>query len=158
MTPALRRLSRIYVALTEGLLVAGMAGVVVLAAFQVFFRYGLGASLSWSEEALRYLMIWIASLGLGLAYSRGDMIGMGLLVGALPEGVARAIRVAGRLAILALMLAVAWYGWQFAWRTRAATATAIPISLFWVHVSVALGAVIVALHVILAPPTAEERA
>ena len=148
IVPILGRLSRGYVAMAEGLLAGGMALVVVLAALQVIFRYGLGASLSWSEEALRYLMIWIASLGVGLAYARGEMIGMGLLVGALPPRLASWIGIAGRLAVLALLAFVAFYGWQFAWKTRAATATALPISMFWVHLSVPVGAAITGLHVL----------
>ena len=40
--------------------VYAMTGVLVL---QVFCRYALDASLSWSEELSRYLMIWLAMLG-----------------------------------------------------------------------------------------------
>lgn len=144
------RLARRYVALVETLLISGMVGVVVLAALQVFFRYVVGMSLSWSEEALRYLMIWISSLGIGLAYSRGEMIGMGLLVGILPRRLGLVVSVAGRLIILMLMIMIAWYGWQFAWKTRGAGATAIPISMFWVHISIAFSSVLVALHIIVA--------
>ena len=132
--------------MTEGLLIAGMAVVVVLAVLQVFFRYAVGMSLSWSEEALRYLMIWVSSLGFGLAYARGDMIGMALLVAALPPRLAGWIALLGRLLVVALMLTIAWYGWQFAWRTRAATATALPISMLSIHLSVAVGAILIALH------------
>ena len=151
--PRAARLARLYAGAVEWLLIGGLAAVVIIAALQVLFRYGLGASLSWSEEALRYLMIWIASLGAGLAYARGEMIGMELLLGTLPAPLARAVALAGRLLIAALMLVVAWYGWQFAWRTRLATATALPISMFWVHLSISVGAALVALHA-LAGPTA----
>lgn len=141
------RTVRGYVALLEGLLITGMVGVVVLAVMQVFFRYVLSASLSWTEEALRYLMIWIAFAGIGLAYSRGELIGMDLLVSRLPTRLAQAIGILGRLLVLAMMLGIAWFGWQFAWKTREATATAIPVSLFWFHVSVAVGSMLTAAHV-----------
>ena len=143
----LTRLARGYVAAAEALLIVGMALVVVLAALQVIFRYGLGASLSWSEEVLRYLMIWLASLGAGLAYGRGEMIGMELLVGTLPRRLASWIGLVGRLAVLALLAFVAFYGLQFAWKTRAATATALPISMFWIHLSIPVGAALMGLHV-----------
>ena len=146
-------LVRAYVGSIEGLLIAGMAALVVLAALQVFFRYALGMSLSWSEEALRYLMIWITSLGVGLAYSRGDMIGMELLLNALPSSMARWVALVGRLLVVALMGFVVFYGWQFAWRTRHATATAIPISLFWVHISIAVGALLIGLHAVASIPS-----
>lgn len=142
------RIAHGYVAAIENLLIVGMLAVVILAALQVFFRYVLGMSLSWSEEALRYVMIWTASLGIGLAYSRGDMIGMEMLVNLLPRRVAIAVGLLSRLLILAMMFAIVWYGWQFAWKTRGGSATAIPISMFWFHISIAVGAALVAMHVI----------
>lgn len=144
----LARTIRGYVTIIESLLVAGMVGMVILATLQVFFRYVVGASLTWSEEALRYLMIWIAFLGIGLAYSRGEMIGMELLTKSLPHRVAVVVGLAGRLMILAMMIAIAWFGWEFAWKTREGTATAIPISMFWVHIAVATGAILTVLHVV----------
>lgn len=144
----LTRVLRGYVLTIETLLITGMTVVVLLAALQVFFRYVVGASLSWSEEALRYLMIWLASLGIGLAYSRGEMIGMELLTNSLPRSVSTAVGIIGRLLILTMMLAIVWYGWNFAWKTRAGTATAIPISMFWIHISIAVGCGLVAMHVV----------
>lgn len=137
-----------YIACIESLLIVGMVAIVLVAVLQVFFRYVLGASLSWSEEALRYLMIWVTYLGVGLAYSRGEMIGMELLVSKLPCPAALVIGIVGRLLVVAMMLAILWYGWQFAWKTREATAVAIPISMFWIHISVAVGAGLVVVHII----------
>ena len=147
LPPPLTRFVRRYVAILETLLISGVAAVVVIATLQVFFRYVVGASLSWSEEALRYIMIWITSLGLGLAYSRGEMIGMELLVHLLPPRAALVVTQAGRVLVLAMMLTIAWYGWKFAWKTRGGTATAIPVSMFLIHISVAVGSLLVALHV-----------
>lgn len=143
----LSRLVRTYVAILETLLISGMVAVVVIAALQVFFRYVVGASLSWSEEALRYMMIWISSLGVGLAYSRGELIGMTLLVERLPPRLGLLVQVAGRALILAAMICLMIYGWQFAVRTGAGTAVALPVSMFWLHVSIAVGAALIALHV-----------
>ncbi len=137
-----------YVTAIEILLVAGMAGMVILATLQVFFRYIVGASLSWSEEALRYLMIWIAFLGIGLAYSRGEMIGMKLLTNSLPHRISMIMGLIGRLMILAMMITIAWFGWEFAWKTRESAATALPVSMFWIHIAVATGAALTVLHVI----------
>ena len=40
---------------------------------QVFFRYVLNASLSWSEELTRLLFVWLTFLGFGLAAQRGAL-------------------------------------------------------------------------------------
>ena len=50
--------------LALGLLVLAMTGVTLS---QVFWRYALNAPLIWSEEAARYLFVWVALVGAGLA-------------------------------------------------------------------------------------------
>ena len=48
--------------LEEVLLVAALAAMAVIMGVQVFCRYVLGASLSWSEELTRYIFIWAGFL------------------------------------------------------------------------------------------------
>ena len=48
--------------LEETLLVAALAAMAVIMGIQVFSRYVLGASLSWSEELTRYIFIWAGFL------------------------------------------------------------------------------------------------
>ncbi|MDJ0389553.1 TRAP transporter small permease [Roseomonas sp. E05] len=143
------RALRIYLQILELLGAASIAMLAVVAALQVFARYVMGASLSWSEELMRYLMVWTVFLLAGLAYSRGEMLGMRFAVEALPASAARVVDAAGRLLIVAFCLLVAWYGWDFADRTSAQQAVAFEVSLFWVHVSVAVGGLLMALHVAL---------
>jgi TRAP-type C4-dicarboxylate transport system permease small subunit len=53
-------------------LVASVFGViVVIALLQVFHRFALNSSLSWSEEAQIFGHIWIVFLGIPIAYRRG---------------------------------------------------------------------------------------
>lgn len=44
--------------LEETLMVATLVFMTVIMGIQVFSRYALGASLSWSEELTRYLFVW----------------------------------------------------------------------------------------------------
>ena len=48
--------------LEEVLLVAALAAMAVIMGIQVFSRYVLSASLSWSEELTRYIFIWAGFL------------------------------------------------------------------------------------------------
>src|SRR5215218_1006804 len=53
-------------------LVASVLGViVVIALIQVFNRFALNSSLSWSEEAQIFGHIWIVFLGIPIALQRG---------------------------------------------------------------------------------------
>lgn len=46
----------------------------------VFFRYVLNNPLYWSEEAARFLLIWLAFAGAALAFERGHHVNMDVLV------------------------------------------------------------------------------
>jgi len=58
-----------------------MSGVGVT---QVFFRYVLKSSLSWSEEFQKYMHIWLIFLAIPLAYKNGSHIGMNVLFDRMP--------------------------------------------------------------------------
>ncbi len=152
-SPGRRRLQRavaLYVAGIEHLAVAIMAALVVVAILQVFFRYVLNDSLSWSEELMRYLMIWEAYLVAGVAYSRGEMLGMRFVVDACPPPVRRALEMIGRVLIAVFLIFTAWYGTRFVLLTSGDEAIGLSISLGWVHASVPVGAALLTFHVLFA--------
>lgn len=55
----------------EGLVAAIFAVIVCIALLQVFHRFALNSSLSWSEELQIFGHIWIVFLGIPIAYRRG---------------------------------------------------------------------------------------
>ena len=55
----------------EWLVAAIFAVIVCIALVQVFQRFALNSSLSWSEEAQIFGHIWIVFLGIPIAYRRG---------------------------------------------------------------------------------------
>jgi TRAP-type C4-dicarboxylate transport system permease small subunit len=74
-------------------LVAGMeAGVIVVLVCvltaitfaQVAARYVLGDPLIWSEEAARYLFVWVSMIGAALAIREGGHFGLDLLIRRVP--------------------------------------------------------------------------
>lgn len=144
----LQRTARLYVRLIENIAIAGIAVLTVVAAIQVFYRYVLNDSLFWSEELMRYLMAWVAYLTAGIAYSRGEMLGMRFVVDALPPKARRAVDIASRILIVLFLGTVVWFGFEYAWRTSMEEAIALEFSLFWVHLSVAVGAFLLILHVV----------
>src|SRR4030042_3329311 len=75
------------------LMAALIAGMVVLIAMQVCFRYALNEPLAWTEEVARHLMIWSALLGAAGAYRRKGHLGMDILVMHLPRHWQRAVEV-----------------------------------------------------------------
>lgn len=132
-----------------------IAAIAIVAGLQVYFRYVVGASLFWSEELMRFMMVWAAFLLAGTAYSRGEMLGFTLFVERLPTRLKRIVLLFGRLCMITFLAVVVVYGVDFAWRTRFDVATALQISMFWVHISVAVGSVLMILHIIAAQLTGD---
>ena len=62
------------------------AVIVVIALLQVFHRYALNSSLSWSEEAQIFGHIWIVFLGIPIAYRRGAHLYIETFCDMLPRG------------------------------------------------------------------------
>lgn len=88
-----------------------MALMVAVILAQVFWRYALGAPLSWPEEAARGLMIWMMGVIAPSAWRWGGFVAIDMLPSALPPRAAAVLR----LAILGLALAVLVFLLQQAW-------------------------------------------
>ncbi|MCR4766142.1 MAG: TRAP transporter small permease [Bacteroidaceae bacterium] len=62
----MKLLKLIYDKLEEHVMIALLCGMAVVMMIQIFCRYVLGTSLSWSEEITRYMFIWSAFMSVSL--------------------------------------------------------------------------------------------
>jgi TRAP-type C4-dicarboxylate transport system permease small subunit len=126
----LQRLSEQVNSLMEKLLlVAGIAISIILFA-QVLARY-LGASLSWSEEVGRYLLVTITFLGATVAYKRANFIGLAGFGARLGPTMEQAIVRLLQLLTLACFGLITWFGVFYtlnAWE-QTSTAVQMPMSI-----------------------------
>ena len=73
--------------LVETMIIVLVVGMVLAGGAQVFNRFVLNRSLSWSEEFQRYAHIWVVYLAIPVAYRRGMHIGMDILKERFPKRV-----------------------------------------------------------------------
>ena len=149
----------------KAVLAALLAVMATLVFGNVVLRYVFGFSLSWVEELTRYMMIWLAWLGAGLALRESAHIAIDTLQQALPEIGARLLRAMVLLAMIGFFGALAWLGWRysmFAWRQTTAVLR-LPAGL--VYLAIPAGSVLMLLHLLLTArsalthtATAEEQA
>jgi C4-dicarboxylate transporter DctQ subunit len=84
---------------------------------QVFYRYVLNDSLFWSEEVVRYSLVWGVMLGAALvAYEKGH-ISIEVIGGFLPPAGKRVVAFVANSCTLAFLLVLAWAGIDFTDRT-----------------------------------------
>jgi len=128
------------------LFVIGAVICVILFA-QVLFRYA-GASLGWSEEVSRHLLVAITFLGGTVAYKRVSFIGLrgfGHLFGPVIQ---RIIVVSLQALTLGLFLLIAWFGAAYTVKAAEHTSSALQIPMAIPYAVIPLAAVIFVIHVL----------
>lgn len=144
---ALQRISEQVNRLMEGLLLlAGIAIAIILFA-QVLARY-LGASLSWSEEVGRYLLVTITFLGATVAYKRANFIGLAGFGAKLGPTVEQFIVQLLQLLTLACFGLITWFGVFYTLNSWEQTSTAMQMPMSIPLSAIPLSGVVFLLHVL----------
>jgi TRAP-type C4-dicarboxylate transport system permease small subunit len=95
----------------EAIVVALMALMSILIGVQIFMRYVVGASLSWSEELSRYFFIWATYIGIAYAVRKDAHIRVTMGTDQLsPMGQAY-VRILTHVVFGAFALFVMYQGW-----------------------------------------------
>jgi TRAP-type C4-dicarboxylate transport system permease small subunit len=116
---------------------------------QVGGRYLLGSSLSWGEETMRYLMMWLMMLGSVTAVYRSEHMaveGLQDLVSARFHHLIRSV-VYGIGAVF--FVALAYYGWSAALRNMSQHAAASGMPMVIPYMSIPIGSVLILLQILL---------
>lgn len=95
----------------EAIIVLLTAAMSLLIGIQIFMRYVVGASLSWSEELARYLFIWATYLGIAYAVRKDAHIRVTMLTDILSPNWRRAMRILTHVIFGAFALYVMYQGW-----------------------------------------------
>ena len=111
------RWEQLFLAANRWILILLLATMAVLVIANVISRYVFLHSFTWVEEASRYLMIWAAFLGAGLALRVGGHIAVDSLPSALPPRGARWLR--GFIAVVRPSRCWWWSGWASSTRCSA---------------------------------------
>jgi TRAP-type C4-dicarboxylate transport system permease small subunit len=77
-------LDRLAAGMEAGIIAVLVALLTAITFAQVAARYVLGDPLIWSEEASRYLFVWVCMIGAALAIREGGHFGLDLLIRRVP--------------------------------------------------------------------------
>jgi TRAP-type C4-dicarboxylate transport system permease small subunit len=122
-------------------------GLVVMTgfvAYQVFGRYVLNRSPSWTEPAAVMLMSWFIFLGAAAGVRLNFHLGFDVLLYALPKG-KRMLRMISDVAVLAFGVGMAWYGTKLVMLTWNSTLPALGISGGFSYLPVTVGGFLISL-------------
>ena len=128
------------------LFVIGTVICIILFA-QVVFRYA-GASLGWSEEVSRHLLVAITFLGGTVAYKRASFIGLQGLGHRLGPAVQQIIVVCLQVLTLALFALIAFFGAIYTIKAGEHTSSSLQIPMSIPFAVIPVAAVIFVFHVL----------
>lgn len=156
MTSLLQQTSQWINAMVEKmLLVIGTAICLILFA-QVLSRY-IGASLGWSEEVSRHLLVAITFLGGTAAYKRMRFIGLKGVGHSVGPSVQKVIVVVLQVATLACFCALGWFGTVYTIKAWQHTTASLQIPMSIPFAVIPISSMVFIVHVLADLTTTFER-
>ena len=144
-----RRAALLLARTTEALATLLLIIVTGLNLTQVVGRYAFGVGFSWTEELMRYLMIWLMMLGSVAAIYRIEHMGIDPLEGLVSPRQAPLVRSALYSIGGIFCLVVLTYGWPLALRNAAQVAPASGIPMIYPYLALPVGAFLILLQIAL---------
>jgi TRAP-type C4-dicarboxylate transport system permease small subunit len=124
------------------LCILSSGAIFLLAMAQILFRYVFMVSAPWTEEAARYLMIWMALLAAGLAFLKGDHFNIDFITTRLNPGARRFFAIGMDLLAGIFVLCIIAWGIPFAQLGFFTTAPGLQISMFIPYLALPVGGVL----------------
>lgn len=123
----------------------GLVLMTIMVAWQVYCRYVLNDSPSWTEPGAVMLMSWFIFLGAAVGVRENNHLGFDVLLYVIPKGGKRVLRTISDVVILAFGIGMIWYGWQLVALTSTAILPSLGISGSFDYYPVVAGGVLVSL-------------
>ena len=126
------------------LIVIMLALMVIFTTAQIICRTWF-TSLSWAEEATRFLLIWSTFLGATCVYRHSGNIAITFIQESFPRGMSRTLRILVHAVCLVLFALLFFYGVQYCSK-QVRTAAALPVKMKYIYMCLPISMVIMAFH------------
>jgi TRAP-type C4-dicarboxylate transport system permease small subunit len=119
-----------------------------LGLWQVVSRFVLSQPSSWTEELMRRLLIWCVMLGVVVAFRRGALVSVDLMLRSLRGAWLQALRTLITGTSLLFLGVLLWFGTELLWRVRFQTFASMDLSMAWAYAALPVGAALAMVAVI----------
>ena len=116
-----------------------MAAMVVVIAAQVWYRFVLNDPLDWSEEAGRYLFVWISFMGAAAGVRYQVHLGIDIIQKLSSPAVYRVVVILVNLIIQVFLVVVMYWGFKILAVIRFQTSPSMGISMVYPYLAVPVG-------------------
>jgi TRAP-type C4-dicarboxylate transport system permease small subunit len=140
---------RKFFAAVEAVLFVLVIALLVLIALQVFTRYVLQASLPWTEEVARMVLVWAVMLGAAVAMERNEHYAITVLSAGFRGATRKVVLIATNVLGLVFLVALVGYGAEYMAVNMKTVQVSTQISRGWIYLAMPVGATIMGLSLIL---------
>jgi TRAP-type C4-dicarboxylate transport system permease small subunit len=113
--------------------------LVIIGGAQVFSRYILNYSLTWSEELSRYLLVWLVFMAMGVGLRRGAHIGMNIIVAKFSANVQKLFDLFSCIVAIAFGAVIIYYSYQLVQVAMFQTTAALGIPIRLIYYGMVFG-------------------
>lgn len=132
--------------LAELAVTVGMVSLVALIFVQVAARYAFNSSLVWSEEAARYIFVWLVLLGASIGIHHDSHPGVMLVVSHLPAPTRRVVRLLALGISSGFFAVLTWYGVTQALQSDTEMSAAMGLNMTWPYLAFPIGGALMLVH------------
>ena len=115
------------------------AAMCAVGLLQVFNRFVLNRSISWSEEFQIYCHVWIVFLAIPIAYRHGAHMSVDSLKNLLPRGIAKAFNFFIELLWIWFAVSIAWLAWRVSEVAKLQSSPGLDLPMNYVYYSMVAG-------------------
>lgn len=122
----------------------------IVMTWQIVGRYVFNAPLSWSDELVRYLLVWITFIGAGLAVRYSKLIRLDFLFNLFkfPSGVEKGIRGVATLLTIGFCVIILMYSWEILQIVHGQKSSSMKIPMSIPYSAIPIGSLIMIVNVV----------
>lgn len=123
-------------------------GIAVLTVYQVFARYVLNSPLVWSEEIIKYLMIWIVLLGTAIALRKGLLISVEIVLHIVPKIIQKIMQAIITILNMVFLVLLVQYGFKILETIQGQTTGALELPVSWTYAAIPVASILALINCI----------
>lgn len=139
MKRSIQKVDKCLSMIENAVIILGLSAMFLILLAQVIMRYVFSRPLTWSEEAARFIFVYVSFIGISYAYRQKGHIRMEVVVDLFPQAVRRGLEVLINLGTIALFCYMIPFSFRFIGIQAGVKATATHIPMSIVYTALPLG-------------------
>ena len=139
MKRSIQKVDKCLSMIENAVIILGLSAMFLILLAQVIMRYVFSRPLTWSEEAARFIFVYVSFIVISYAYRQKGHIRMEVVVNLFPQAVRRGLEVLINLGTIALFCYMIPFSFRFIGIQAGVKATATHIPMSIVYTALPLG-------------------